>query len=86
MLKPAWPKPTGDYVVTLITMASGAKGTVQQIDADIAQTQRLHALGIYCGASIEKLHETTPAGPIVVCTPQRCNIAIGRELAKLINV
>ena len=72
--------------MTLITMQSGTKGTVQEIDTDTAQKHRLHALGIYCGASIEKVHETTAAGPIVVCTPQRCNIAIGRELAKLISV
>ena len=72
--------------MTLITMASGTKATVQEIDAGIEQTQRLHALGIYCGADIEKVHETTAAGPIVICTEQRCNIAIGRELAKLISL
>ena len=72
--------------MTLLTMLSGTKGTVQGIDTDSQQKQRLHALGIYTGAAIEKVHETTAAGPIVICTPQRCNIAIGRELAKLINV
>ncbi len=72
--------------MTLLELKQKTKAIVQAITAQDKQKERLHALGISLGAAIEKVHETTPVGPIVICTPQRCNIAIGHDLAGQIEV
>ena len=73
------------HIIPLIKLKKGCKAKIVEVVAPKQMVQRLSALGLRAGASLEKISAFVMSGPITVKVG-RVTIALGHSMAKKVMV
>lgn len=72
--------------MNLVDLKKNTTARITTIDAETNHTDRLHAMGIFVGSTVQKPYESRSNGPVFVATQHGCTFAIGYDLASKIFI